>query len=185
PPPPAPPRDTGEDILEEERLLLAAATAYPADLQQMRWLHPDDFALPLHGALFHCVSALAHRGDPVDPVTMLGEAQHRGLLTADITANDLVALLSAPANSPEYWGERILHRALLAQAHATARRIHTYAEDLTNTPHQLITGSRRALADLHAIRARHQRINIPPSPPAAPRTTRTPATRATTAGMTR
>ncbi|MEU3188394.1 DnaB-like helicase N-terminal domain-containing protein [Streptomyces sp. NPDC006923] len=181
PPPPALPRDTGEDILEEERLLLAAAIAHPDDLQRMRWLHHDDFALPLHAALFQCVSPLAHRGDPVDPVTVLWEAQHRGLLTADTTADDLVALLSAPAGPPEYWGERILHRALLAQADTTARRIHHYAEDPANTPHELITGSRRALAPLHAIRARHARINHPSHPPTAPRTTPTPAvTRATT-----
>jgi replicative DNA helicase len=135
------PRKAGEEVVDEERMLLASATAHPVALERMRWLHPDDFASPLHGRLFQ-------RGDPVDPVTVLGEAQHRGLLTAEVTPAQVIALLSTPVDSPEYWGERILQRALLAQAHASARRIHTFAEDWANTPHQLVTGSRRALADL-------------------------------------
>ncbi|MCY0931827.1 hypothetical protein OTB20_37740 [Streptomyces sp. H27-H1] len=73
-------RDTGEEALSEERLLLASATAHPAEVARTRWLQPGDFALPLHAYLFHCVSALAHRGDPVDPVTALWGAQHRGLV---------------------------------------------------------------------------------------------------------
>ncbi|MDG5808464.1 DnaB-like helicase N-terminal domain-containing protein [Streptomyces ossamyceticus] len=166
PPPAAVTRACNDEDLDEERLLLATATAYPADVQQMRWLSAEDFTLPLHGALWQCVTALVHRSDMVDPVTVLGEAQHRGLLTDTLTPRDLMALISTPAGSPEYWGERVLQRALLARAHEVADRITTYADDPANTPHQLITGSRRALADLNSLRTRWNRATAPARTPA-------------------
>ncbi|MEU1629216.1 DnaB-like helicase N-terminal domain-containing protein [Streptomyces sp. NPDC020096] len=169
--PPSPPRETGEDALGEERLLLATATAQPASLKTMRWLQSDDFALPLHAALFRCLTALAHRGDPVDPITVLWEAQHRGLLTPDIAPHDLMALLSTPVGSAEHWGEKILQRSLLAQAHTTAERIQALTDDPVNTPHQLVTGSRRALT---AVRARWQHTGAKPPSTARP-SSRAPA----------
>ncbi|PKV84335.1 DnaB-like helicase N-terminal domain-containing protein [Streptomyces sp. TLI_146] len=166
--PPAPARDTSEEALDEERLLIATATAYPAETSQMRWLVPEDFALPLNAALWQCLAALAHRGDPLDPVTVLWEAQHRGLLVHGITPADLLALLSTPVGSPEHWGEKVLERALLSRAQTVAASIAAFTDDLANSPHQLITGSRRALADLNAVRGRWRQA----TGPATPRTTR-------------
>lgn len=74
-----------------------------------------------------------------------------------------MALVSTPAGSPEHWGEQILRRALLAHAQTIATRITTYTDDLANTPHQLITGSRRALADLNTLRSRYRRAAAPTS----------------------
>ncbi|MEV5242987.1 DnaB-like helicase N-terminal domain-containing protein [Streptomyces cinnamoneus] len=179
PPPTAPRRDVSQEVVEEERLLLASATAHPAGLKAMRWLQAEDFAVPLHGALFQCLTALVHRDDPVDAVTVLWEAQHRSLLTTNVTPAHLMALLSTPVDSPEHWGERVLQRALLARAHVVASRIQAFTDDLANTPHQLLTGSRRALADLTAIRIRWQRTT-PPAPTGRPRTPLPPA--ATRAG---
>lgn len=142
----------------------------------MRWLTEADFLLPLHAALWQSITALVHRGDMVDPVTVLGEAQHRGLLTDSLTPKDLMALVSTPAGSPEYWGERILRRALLARARAVADRITAYTDDTANTPHQLITGSRRALAELNSPRTRWNRATTPaPSPATRPSARPTPA----------
>ncbi|MGW2650796.1 DnaB-like helicase N-terminal domain-containing protein [Streptomyces sp. NPDC001393] len=173
--PAAPPRDSGEEAVDEERLLLATATAHPAELKTMRWLQAEDFALPLHGALWQCLTSLVHRGDPVDPITVLWEAQHRGLLADGITPDDLMTLVSTPVGSPEYWGEKVLQRALLARARTVAARITAYTEDPANTPHQLITGSRRALADLTALRTRWTHA-IAPAPAAKPRQTGAAAT---------
>ncbi|MEV7888430.1 DnaB-like helicase N-terminal domain-containing protein [Streptomyces sp. NPDC002817] len=173
------PRPASEEDLAEERLLLATATAYPADVQQMRWLTEADFLLPLHAALWQSITALVHRGDMVDPITVLGEAQHRGLLTESFTPNDLISLVSTPAGSPEYWAEEILKRALLARAQLVAARITAYADDPANTPHQLITGSRRALTDLNALRTRWNRATAPtPAPPASAPTRSAPRPRA-------
>ncbi|MCC3778209.1 DnaB-like helicase N-terminal domain-containing protein [Streptomyces sp. UNOB3_S3] len=168
--------DTGEEALSEERLLLASAIAHPDEFTTMRWLQADDFALPLHAALFQCLSALAHRGDPVDTVTVLWEAQHHGLLSADIAPADLMNLVSTPVGSPEYWGERLLQRALLTQARATGLRIQAITDDSANSPHQLITGSRRALANLTKVRARWQCAATPTTPPTRPGSPRAPAT---------
>lgn len=158
-------RSRGE-ALDEEGLLLATATAHPAELKNMRWLQPDDFTLPLHATVWQCLTALVHNGEPVDPVTVLWEAQHRGLLADGHAPGDLIALVSTPVGSPEYWGERVLQRALLARAFDVGTRIAAYAQDPVNTPHQLITGSRRALADLTALRTRWYRSTSPSTPAA-------------------
>ncbi|MEU2565189.1 DnaB-like helicase N-terminal domain-containing protein [Streptomyces longispororuber] len=177
--PPSPARDTSEDALDEERLLIATATAYPAEAREMRWLVPEDFALPVHMALWQCLTALARRGDPV---TVLWEAQHRGLLTHGTTSTDLLALLSTPVASPEHWGEKVLERALLSRAQTAALRIAAFTDDPATSPHQLITGSRRALAELTAVRSRWHQATTPATPrtahpartPAAPRAGPTP-----------
>ncbi len=181
-PPAAVPRTTDDEVLDEERALLACATAQPTGLQRMRWLRPDDFALPRHGQLFQCLTSLARRQEPVDAVTVLWEAQHQHLLNTHFTPADLIELLSTPVGTPEYWGEKVLLRALLAQAHAAALHIRAFTNDPANTPHQLATGSRRTLADLTALRTRWQHTTQPPAPSrstavprAGPRLRTTPA----------
>ncbi|MFH8350046.1 hypothetical protein [Streptomyces sp. NPDC018045] len=98
----------------------------------------------------------------------LWEAQHQALLTADFSPADLIGLLATPAGTSEHWGEKILRRALLAQAHTTAVRIQAFTDDAANTPHQLATGSRRALVDLTALRTRWQRATHAPTTPRTP-----------------
>jgi hypothetical protein len=162
-PPPA--RDQDNDVLHEEQLLLAGATAHPAELQHLRWLTADDFTSELHGRIYQCLTALTHRGEAIDPITVLWEAQHRGLLSPHITAPGLLTMLSQPTTTPEYWAERTLQRAVLTTAHTTAHTIQTYTDDPANTPQQLLTGSRRALADLNALRTRWHATQ--PRPPTA------------------
>ncbi|MCX5309016.1 replicative DNA helicase [Streptomyces sp. NBC_00160] len=174
PPSPALSRDTDEDTASEEQLLLSTATAHPDSLPTMPWLQADDFAVPVHGQLFRCLTSLAYRGAPVDKVTVLWEAQHQGILTEALTARDVLELLATPAGSAQHWGEQVLRRALLHGAHTAGLRIQAYAEDRTNTPHQLITGSRRALAELTAVRIRWQRATS--TTPATPPRSHAPAT---------
>ncbi|MFJ6574069.1 DnaB-like helicase N-terminal domain-containing protein [Streptomyces sp. NPDC091292] len=190
PPPPAAP-DRAEAV-EEEQLLLATAAAYPADVDSVRWLLPDDLTLPLHTGLWQCITALTRRNEPVDPVTVLWEAQQRGLLDGS-EPGEVLRTLAEPAGSVEHWGERALQRSLLATAEHTGRRIRTYAGDPANTPFQLVVGARRALADISAVRTRWQhatevsppqRRQPAPTTRAGPPTTRaahatrsTPATR--------
>ncbi|WP_326812266.1 replicative DNA helicase [Streptomyces scopuliridis] len=173
-PPPAPTQDDAE-AADEERLLLATATAHPGSVEQMRWLTPDDFTHPLHAGLWQCLTALTRRSAPVDPVTVLWEAQQRGLLTPHAEPTELLDLLGAPAGSPEHWGERILQRSVLATARHVGQRIEAFTNDPTTTPYQLVVGSRRALADLSAVRTRWQHATSP-----AP-TTKPAGTRATAA----
>ncbi|MFE0654059.1 DnaB-like helicase N-terminal domain-containing protein [Streptomyces sp. NPDC059534] len=146
-----------EEVLDEERMLLASAAVWPSAIKEMRWLTANDFTLSAHGALWQGLNSLSHRSDPIDPITVLREAQHRGLLASGLAPDEVVTLMSAPAGSPEHWGRKVIERALLARAGEVACRINTYTDDPTTTVHQLITGSRRALADLTAIRTRWHR----------------------------
>ncbi|MFJ7779296.1 DnaB-like helicase N-terminal domain-containing protein [Streptomyces yangpuensis] len=139
---------------DEERMLLAAATAHPEDLPRMRWLHESDLTTPMHAALFACLTGLARRGAPVDPITVLWEAQQRGLLHDGFGPAEVLDAVSHPAGAPEHWGQKILQRALLRQAEDVATRIETLTADEATTVHQLATGSRRALATLSFVRAR-------------------------------
>ncbi|MCL7493827.1 replicative DNA helicase [Streptomyces sp. MCA2] len=171
PAPPPPPPEAGEEALDEERLLLATATAHPNEVTTMRWLQPDDFTHPLHAGLWQCLVALTRRNTPVDPVTVLWEAQHRGLLSAGPEPSELLDLLASPLGSAECWGERILQRSVLGTAHHIGRRIEAFTEDPATTPYQLVVGSRRALADLSAIRTRWQHATSP-APKSRPARTR-------------
>ncbi|MEU2082355.1 DnaB-like helicase N-terminal domain-containing protein [Streptomyces albus] len=175
PPSRKPPAD--EEALDEERLLLATATARPSQAAEMCWLTAGDFTHPLHAALWQSLTALLRRGDPIDPVTLLCEAQQHGVLSFSATAQDVLALLATPVGAPQHWGERIVQRSLLAQAHQAARRIEAYTLDAATTPPQLCLSSRRALADLTATRTRWARATQPPPAatgharePSAPRT---------------
>ncbi|MBA2950620.1 DnaB-like helicase N-terminal domain-containing protein [Streptomyces himalayensis] len=85
-----------EEAVDEECLLLATATAHPADVEQMRWLTADDFTQPLHAGLWQCLTDLTRRRTPVDPVTVLWEAQQRSLLTSSIEPPELPDLLRRP-----------------------------------------------------------------------------------------
>ncbi|MFE0207425.1 DnaB-like helicase N-terminal domain-containing protein [Streptomyces sp. NPDC058985] len=160
---------------EEEQLLLATATAYPVGIDSVRWLLPDDFTVALHTGLWQCLTALARRGEPVDPVTVLWEAQQRGLLDDASAPDEVLRMLAEPAGSVEHWGERALQRSLLATAEHTGRRIQAYADDPANTPFQVVVGARRALADVAAVRTRwhHATAATPPQ-----RQRPTPTTRA-------
>ncbi|MBU5946490.1 DnaB-like helicase N-terminal domain-containing protein [Streptomyces sp. NPDC017966] len=154
--PPPPPAPDSVEAVEEEQILLATATAYPADIDTVRWLLPDDLTLPLHAGLWQCLTSLARRKEPVDPVTVLWEAQQRGLLDDGSQPGEVLRALAEPAGSVEHWGERTLQRSLLATAEHTGRRIQAYADDPSNTPFQLVVGARRALADIAAVRTRWQ-----------------------------
>ncbi|WP_434595811.1 DnaB-like helicase N-terminal domain-containing protein [Streptomyces sp. A5-4] len=174
---PALPTAHDEDAADEERLLLATATAHPSDIEQMRWLMPGDFTQPRHAGLWQSLITLTRRRAPVDPVTVLWEARHRGLLGPGAEPRELLDLLAGPVGSPEHWGERILQRHILATSRHVGRRIEAFTDDPATTPYQLVVGSRRALADLSAVRTRWQHATS--SPPPIDRAVRTRAAKAT------
>lgn len=191
---PVPPRESppdGEEAAQEERLLLATATSRPVETEQMRWLTGEDFTRPLHSGLWQCLTTLVHRRAPVDPVTVLWQAQQRGALGNTTDAREVLGFLAKPDVSAPYLAERILHRSLLATAHHVGRRIEAFTDDPANSPYQLVAGSRRALAELTAIRTRWQQATSPatgPPPrtiPAARHTSPAPSTTAPAGRLTR
>lgn len=178
---PTPPLEAPHDdeAADEERLLLSTTTEHPTGVARMRWLTPHDFTQPLHAGLWQCLTSLTRRGTPIDPLTVLWEAKHRGLLDAGADPRVLLDVLSGTHGSPEHWGERILQRSLLVAAHHVGRRIEAFTEDPATTPYQFVVGSRRALADLSAVRARWLHAT---SPAPAPKATLARASAAPRAG---
>ncbi|MGW8763678.1 hypothetical protein ACWGN5_14370 [Streptomyces sp. NPDC055815] len=68
----------------------------------------------------------------------------------------------------QHGGTQFVERALLTRARHAADRITAYTEDPANTVHQLITGGRRALADLTAVHRRRQQATRAPAEPDTP-----------------
>ncbi|MFF4403328.1 DnaB-like helicase N-terminal domain-containing protein [Streptomyces sp. NPDC001262] len=163
----------------DEQAFLSAATTRLHELQDIRsYLTPEDFAAPLHQQLYRCLTALHHRGEPIDPVTMLWEAQHRGVLTGT-TPETVLTICAHSGNDPSYWATRLLDHALINAATTTAQNIERAAADPATTPARLIAISRRALSGLTAVRLRrHHARHGPPTPPAHP--ARPPAQRSAT-----
>ncbi|MGW4441918.1 DnaB-like helicase N-terminal domain-containing protein [Streptomyces sp. NPDC004682] len=169
---------------EEERMLLATATAHPEQVQEMRWLSADDFTHPLHAGLWQCLTALVRRKEAVDPVTVVWEAQQRGLLGTETDLAGLLTLLAGHAASAPHWGTSVLQRAVEATAVDVGRRIEGFTNDPANTPYQLVIGGRRALSALTTIRTRWQHT-AQAAPTPAVRATHGPVTAAPRAGPPR
>ncbi|GHF27250.1 hypothetical protein GCM10010218_05240 [Streptomyces mashuensis] len=155
---------------DDEQAFLSAATTRASALKEVRaFLHAEDFGDPLHAELFRSLAALHHRGEAIDPLTLVWEAQHRGLLT-HTTPQDILAICQLSGGDPVYWATRVLRHSLLDTASATGDRIGRLAADSTLTPHQLIAASQRALSDLTTTRMRWLRAQYgPPTAPQRPR----------------
>ncbi|MFI9273996.1 DnaB-like helicase N-terminal domain-containing protein [Kitasatospora sp. NPDC052896] len=161
----------GERVLEDEQLLLDVLTNQPRAMDEVvGWLRPADFADHAHGQLYRCLGALHHRGEPVDEVTVLWEAQRRGLLADGTLTPDAVRDLcaGAGAGSAEYLGEQILRSSLTRTAATSATAIRAAAEDEALAPGQLIGHALHALGQLDEVRTRWRTATDPPAPTTTP-----------------
>ncbi|MFF4520528.1 DnaB-like helicase N-terminal domain-containing protein [Streptomyces bluensis] len=175
-----------EELLADEEYLLAVLTAHPDALGELvGWLRPEDFANPAHGRIYRCLGALHHRGEPVDEVTVLWEAQRRGdLADGTLTAEDVLRLCDSksPAGIADYLGEQVVRAALVRTAADAARQVRTLADDESLAPGRLIGYALHALSPLEDIRRRWQAASGAPeaasAPPPAPHPTgRVPSSR--------
>jgi replicative DNA helicase len=157
-------------VLDDERLLLAALVDRPSGMDEVDWLRPVDFADPAHGQLYRCLGALHHRGEPVDRLTLLWEAQRRGLLADHtLTADQITAVCDGIGpGSPQWLGERVARAALLRAAATAARTIRDLAATDALPPGQLINQALGALHPLDDIRQRWTTGTHPPAPPPRP-----------------
>ncbi|MGW2577458.1 DnaB-like helicase N-terminal domain-containing protein [Streptomyces nondiastaticus] len=173
-----------EDRVQAERIFLSAATNRPAVLTEVRaYLTAEDFTDPVHQQLFRALAALDHRGEPVDPVIVVWEAQQRGVFArTTATPDDVLAICERSGADPAYWAARVIRHALLSTATDAAAHIGCLAADTTLMPHQLISASRRTLAGLTAIRlrSRHARGGTAPRQLAEPRRRPPPVTNSRT-----
>lgn len=159
-------------IAEDERFLLAVLTEQPGAMDEVvAWLRPGDFADPNHGQLYRCLGALHHRGEPIDRITLLWEAQRRGLLAhGTLSSEQLTAVCDGMVpGSADWFGQRVMRSSLTRTAAASARAIRALAQDEVLGPGRLINHALRALGPLDEVRARWGTANsdLAPKPTAS------------------
>jgi hypothetical protein len=135
------------------------------------WLRPGDFADPAHGQLYRCLGALHHRGEPIDRITLLWEAQRRGLLAdGTLSGDQLTAICDGVGpGSAEWLGELVIRSSVTRTAATSARAIRALAENEALAPGRLINHALHALGPLDEVRTRWQMANGRPAPtPTAP-----------------
>jgi len=156
-----------EQVAQDERFLLAALTDRPGAMDEVvGWLRPDDFADPAHGQLYRCLGALHHRGEPLDRITVLWEAQRRGLLADGTLSGDQVMAICGGLGpgSGEWLGEQVMRSSITRTAATSARVIRALAENEALAPGPLINHALHALGPLDEVRARWQIANGRPTP---------------------
>ncbi|MFJ6466932.1 DnaB-like helicase N-terminal domain-containing protein [Streptomyces sp. NPDC091387] len=158
-----------DHVSEDERFLLAVLVERPRAMDEVvGWLRPGDFADPAHGQLYRCLGALHHRGEPIDRITLLWEAQRRGLLADGTLSGGQVAAIcdGVGPGSAEWLGEQVIRSSVTRTAVTSARTIRGLAENESLSPGQLINHALHALGPLDVVRTRWRTANghSPPSP---------------------
>ncbi|MFJ8853605.1 DnaB-like helicase N-terminal domain-containing protein [Streptomyces sp. NPDC102437] len=170
--PAVPPPVRADQVAEDERFLLAVLAEQPKAMDEVvGWLRPGDFADPAHGQLYRCLGALHHRGEPIDRVTLLWEAQRRGLLADGTLSGDQLAAIcdGVGPGSAEWLGELVMRSSVTRTAATSARAIRALAENEALAPGRLINHALHALGPLDEVRARWQAANGRSAPtPTAP-----------------
>jgi replicative DNA helicase len=104
-PVPEPDRPPPHNLEAEEAVLGAVLTAGRLLVEVAAVLEEADFYRPAHRAIWRAVLRLADRGEPTDPVTVLGELDHAGEL-ADVGGgpflHTLVEAVPTVANAAHY-----------------------------------------------------------------------------------
>lgn len=181
-----------DQVPDDERFLLAVLAQRPEAMDQViGLLWPGDFADTAHGHLYRCLGALHHRGEPIDRITVLWEAQRRGLLAdGTLTAEEVTAVCDGDGpGSADWLSKQILRASVTRTAEASARPVRVLAGNAALSPGQLASHARHALEPLDAVRLRWQTANGRPAPKPPPsaqptdksRTARTHAARSRSA----
>ncbi|MYQ48727.1 helicase DnaB [Streptomyces sp. SID4985] len=154
-------------VAEDERFLLAVLAEQRRALDEVvAWLRPGDFADPAHGQVYKCLGALRHRGEPVDRITLLWEAQRRGLLAdGTLSGEQLTAICDGMVPGSAGWfAERVMRSSLTRTAAASACAVRALAEDEALDPGRLINHALHVLGPLDEVHARWQAANGSPAP---------------------
>jgi replicative DNA helicase len=92
---PAPDRQPPHNLEAEEAVLGAILTAGRLLVEVAAVLEEADFYRPAHRTIWRAMLRLADRGQPTDPVTVLGELDHAGEL-ADVGGGPFLHTWSRP-----------------------------------------------------------------------------------------
>ena len=171
------PDELGEPLAEAAVLGCALQTTPPHARALLAGLAEQDFTVPQHAHIAAAIAVLLSRGEPVDPVTVLGQLRRQGLEHAGTASKDAgVLLLELCQAAPTVASGSFYARIVLE--HSYRRRVQRAAVRLLQGAGHLPLSD---LADLvsrehHGITAQHRRATTATRttpPPAAP--TRGPA----------
>ncbi|AJT68664.1 hypothetical protein T261_7062 [Streptomyces lydicus] len=156
--PPTHPQPVGEQLLTDEEFLLGCLSARPQKLDEVvGWLHPGDFADAGHQQIYRSLGALHHRGEPIDQLTVLWEAQRRGALADRTLDTERILRICDPsafAGSAEYVGEQVVQASLVRTAAAAARQVRALADGESLAPGRLIGYALHTLGPLEEVHRR-------------------------------
>lgn len=177
------PRSVDEQLFADEEFLLGSLSARPDPLLDLvGWLDPGDFADAGHQQIYRSLSALHHRGEPIDLLTVLWETQRRGALASGVIDTERVLRVCDPLSvvgAAEHFAGQVVQASLVRTAAASARHVRTLAGDESLAPGRLIGYALHALGPLDEVRRRwriacgaepkthRDRSSPEPSPPAA------------------
>jgi len=171
------PGELGEPLAEAAVLGCALQTTPQHARALLAGLAEQDFTVPQHAHIAAAITVLLGSGEPVDPVTVLGQLRRQGLEHAGTASKDAgVLLLELCQGAPTVASGSFYARIVLE--HSYRRRVQRAAVRLLQGAGHLPLSD---LADLvsrehHGITAQHRRASTPSRttpPTAAP--TRAPA----------
>jgi len=165
--------DTGPDVLEvldelgeplaEAAVLGCALQTTPQHARALlAGLGEQDFTVPQHAHIAAAITALLGRGEPVDPVTVLGQLRRQGLEHAGTASKDAGVLLLELCQSAPTVGSGSFYARIVLE-HSYRRRVQRAAVRLLQGAGHLPLGD---LADLvtrehQGIAAQHRRASTP------------------------
>jgi len=166
------PPGSEQQLHAEQGLLAVLVEGGVSAREAVPWLRAGDFTEPLHGRLYQCLDALHRRGEPVDAVTVLWEAQRRKLLVpGQVEAEEVLRICrSTGAGSADWLGQRVLAASLARSAAACAQSVRTLAADPSLSPGRLLGHALHCLQPLEETRSRWEQAlgsSLPPPRSAA------------------
>ncbi|MEV1026654.1 DnaB-like helicase N-terminal domain-containing protein [Streptomyces sp. NPDC050264] len=154
---PGRPHSVADQVLADEEFLLGCLSSHSEQLLDLvHWLRPDDFIDPGHQQIYRALRALLHRGEPIDQLTVLWEAQRRGALSDGTLDTDRVQRVCDPlvSGAAEHFGEQIVNASLVRTAATAARQVGALADHEALAPGQLLDYALYALGPLEDVRRR-------------------------------
>ena len=164
------PAELGEPLAEAAVLGCALQTTPQRARALLAGLAEQDFTVPQHAHIAAAITVLLGRGEPVDPVTVLGQLRRQGLEHAGTASKDAgVLLLELCQGAPTVASGSFYARIVLE---------HSYRRRVQRAAVRLLQGAGHLpLADLaelvsrehHGITTQHRRATTAtrPSPPTA------------------
>ncbi|MFD7730482.1 DnaB-like helicase N-terminal domain-containing protein [Kitasatospora phosalacinea] len=149
--------EVARQATRQEEALLASLSAAPVELADLvGWLHPGDLLDGGHREVYRALAALGHRGEPIDPLTVLWEVQHRGALRdGSLTAERVRTLTRAGyQGQPAYWAEQVLRACLLRTTASRAGAVRLLAMDASVPAARLLGSALHTLRGAEAVQDR-------------------------------